>query len=61
MFPNRDQFTIYRLVTGQIVRVANRKLIPVIGIGDVRPLRNVLHVSELVYELVSKSALDKAG
>ena len=25
------------------------------------PLRNVLHVQELVYDLVSESALDKAG
>ena len=61
MFHHRDQFTKYRLVTGQFVLVANGELIPVIGVGDVGPLRNVLHVQELVYDLVFESAFDKAG
>ena len=41
--------------------MTNGKLIPVIGIGEVGPLRNVLYVQELVYDLVSESALDQSG
>ena len=61
MFANKDHFSSYREVTGQFVRVADGKIIPVLGIGTVGPLNEVLHVESLVYNLISESALDKEG
>jgi len=61
MFPHIDYFTNYREVKGHFVRVANGKVVPAVGIGDIGPLRNVLHVPGLVYALVSESELDRDG
>ena len=44
MFHNRDHFTNYRETSDHHVRVANGVLIPVLGIGEVGPLKDVLHV-----------------
>ena len=61
MFNNRKHFSTYRTATNHHVRVANGKMIPVLGIGKVGPLNEVLHVPSLVYNLMSEPALDKEG
>jgi hypothetical protein len=61
MFKNIKSFRNYREVQGYSIKVADGKTVPVLGIGNVGPLRNVLHVPSLVYNLVSESMLDKEG
>jgi len=48
-------------VQGYSIKVADGKTVPVVGIGDVGPLRRVLHVPSLVYNLISESVLDREG
>jgi hypothetical protein len=61
MFHNKDHFTEYREVKNMGVRVADGKIVPILGIGRVGPLREVFHVPSLVYDLVSESQLEKEG
>ena len=61
MFHNIQHFKNYRTVHGHYVKVADGKVVPALGVGDVGPLRNVLHVPSLVYDLMSESELDRAG
>ena len=61
LFHDIKQFSSYREVRGQRVRVADGQYVDVLGIGDVGPLKDVLHVPSLVYDLVSESCLDKYG
>ena len=61
MFHDTNQFSNYVETVNHFVRVADGKLVPVLGVGDVGPLRNVLHVPSLVYDLVSEPSLDKEG
>jgi len=61
MFHDRKHFTNYRVVHGHYIKVADGKVVPAEGIGDVGPLRDVLHVPSLVYDLMSESELDRAG
>ena len=61
MFHDRDQFSSYRDTENHFVRVAEGTLVPVLGMGDVGPLKGVLHVPSLVYDLVSESCLDRDG
>ena len=61
MFHDKEEFTNYREVLNQFVKVADGKVVPVMGIGNVGPLKNVLHVPSLVYDLISESELDKEG
>ena len=44
-----------------MIKVADGKMVRVVGIGDVGPLCRVLHVPSLVYNLISESVLDKEG
>ena len=44
-----------------VVRIADGKTVPILGVGDVGPLTNVFHVPSLVYDLISESQLDKEG
>ena len=41
--------------------MANGKLDKVLGIGDVGPLRDVLHIPELTYDLISETQLENEG
>ena len=61
MFHDIKQFSSYREVKNHRVRVADGQTVDVLGIGDVGPLKEVLHVPSLVYDLVSESSLDKYG
>ena len=61
MFSDRSVFTNYRKLTGVSVRMAGGALTPVFGIGDVGKLKNVLHVPNLVFDLVSESSLALQG
>ena len=61
MFHDRSQFSTYGDTSNHFVRVADGTLVPVLGIGNVGPLRDVLHVPSLVYDLVSESCLDREG
>jgi hypothetical protein len=59
MFSDSSLFTNYRRVTGISVRMAGGALEQVIGMGDVGPLKDVLHVPNLVFDLVSEPMLAK--
>ena len=61
MSHDRSQFATYGDTSNHFVRVADGTLVPVLGIGNVGPLRDVLHVPSLVYDLVSESCLDREG
>ena len=61
MFSERSVFTNYRIVTGISVRMAGGGLEHVLGIGSVGPLEEVLHVPNLVFDLISESCLAKLG
>jgi hypothetical protein len=61
MFCDRSMFSEYREVDNHYVRVANGKLVKVLGIGNVGPLKDVLHVPSLVLCLVSEPQLDSEG
>ena len=61
MFRNVEVFCNYKHVTGMSVRMAEGAVEPVLGIGNVGPLVDVLHVAKLVYNLVSEPALARQG
>ena len=61
MFSDSSLFTNYRRVTGISVRMAGGALEQVIGMGDVGPLKDVLHVPNLVFDLESEPMLAKQG
>ena len=44
-----------------VVRIADGKTVPILGVGDVGPLTNVFHVPSLVYDIISESQLNKEG
>ena len=45
MFHGRDQFSSYRDTENHFVRVAEGTLVPVLGMGDVGPLKGILYTS----------------
>ncbi|NBO67127.1 MAG: hypothetical protein EBU88_20165, partial [Acidobacteria bacterium] len=61
MFKDIKAFRNYKTVQGYSIKVADGKVVPVLGMGDVGPLKKVLHVPSLVYNLISESVLDKEG
>ena len=61
MFSDRSMFTDYVECTNVFVRVAEGSSVRVLGTGSVGPLRKVLHVEGLVFDLVSEPALARAG
>ena len=61
MFHDKSQFTTFEPTDNYFVRIANASLQKVLGIGNVGPLVNVLHVPSLVYDLVSEPELDQGG
>ena len=61
MFSDSSLFTNYRRAEGISVRMAGGALEQVIGIGDVGPLKDVLHVPNLVFDLVSEPMLARQG
>jgi hypothetical protein len=60
-FHCRKRFRNYRHCSNMVVRIADGKTVPILGVGDVGPLTNVFHVPSLVYDLISESQLDKEG
>ena len=61
MFSNKSKFRNYKACENVSIRVAESSSARVLGIGDVGPLTNVLHVEGLVFDLVSEPALARAG
>ena len=61
MFSDSALFSNYGLEHGISVRMAGGALEKVIGVGDVGPLKDVLHVPNLFFDLVSESALARQG
>jgi hypothetical protein len=61
MFYDRTLFTEYKPVGNHFVRIANGKVLAVLGIGSIGPLTNVLHVPDLILCLVAESQLDREG
>ena len=61
MFSDSSVFRNYRRVKGISVRMAGGALEQVIGMGDVGPLKDVLHVPNLVFDLVSEPMLARQG
>ena len=61
MFHDIRHFTNYKKLDNCVVRVAEGTVIQVLGVGDVGPLKGVLHVPDLVYSLVSEPVLDLEG
>ena len=61
MFSDISVFTNYRPVTSVSVRMAGGALERVLGVGDVGPLKEVLHVPNLVFDLVSEPMLARQG
>jgi len=61
MFSDSSVFTNYRHVEGISVRMAGGALERVMGMGDVGPLKDVLHVPKLVFDLVSEPMLARQG
>ena len=61
MFSDRSMFTDYVECSNVFVRVAEGSSAKVLGTGSVGPLKNVLHVQGLVFDLVSEPALARAG
>ena len=53
MLHPREQCSTYEPTDKHFVRIANGSLQKVLGIGNVGPLSNLLHVPSLVYDLVS--------
>ena len=61
MFSDSSVLTNYRRVEGISVLMAGVGLEQVIGMGDVGPLTDVLHVPNLVFDLVSEPMLARQG
>jgi hypothetical protein len=61
MFADKDLFSDYSECKNHFVRVADGKVLPVLGVGSVGPLQRVLHVPGIVYHLTSESELDREG
>ena len=61
MFADRSLFTNYRETTNSFVKMADGTMCRVLGIGDVGKLKDVLHVENLVFDLVSESWCDLMG
>ena len=61
MFSDRSEFTEYVECSNVFVRVTEGFFAKVLGTGSVGPLRHVLHVQGLVFDLVSEPALVRAG
>ena len=54
------QIKTYQL-SYNFVRVANGKLVKVLGIGDVGPLLDFLRIPRLTYDLISETQLENEG
>ena len=61
MFSDRRLFRNYKECDNAFVKMADGTMCRVLGTGDVGKLRDVLHVENLVFDLVSESWCDKMG
>ena len=61
MFTIKALFDDYKPCTNTFVKMADGSLAPVLGIGNVGRLKDVLHVDNLAFDLVSESVCDLQG